>query len=203
MQSRKNLQGHLEGFALLLLPTTPPIPHCNQGQHAHLSGTHPWQHFIHPIADSSQGSNPLGGHLNAICTLHCICLHNFWPEMYSYIKKMCNACPGCVLSNPGCEKSSELVYHFPIESPFCVLFVDAYKAGNHSSFEGNEAYLISCCGMTSFAVMEPIKHATSQNFVSAIMKIQLQCGLCHTIVLDKDSKFFGAFKEACNLLQLN
>jgi hypothetical protein len=35
------------------------------------------------------------------------------------------------------------------------------------------------------------------------MNIQLRFGLCHTIVLDKDSKFFGAFKEACNLLQLN
>ncbi len=148
-------------------------------------------------------SNPLGGHLNAYCTLHHICLHYFWPEMYSYIKKMCNSRPGCALSNPGRGKSSELVYHFPIEAPFCVLFVDAYKAGNHSSFEGDEAYLISCWGMTSFAVMEPIKHATSQNVVSAIMKIQLQFGLCHIIVLDKDSKFFAAFKEVCNLLQIN
>jgi hypothetical protein len=123
--------------------------------------------------------------------------------MYSYIKKMCNACPGCALSNQSCGKSSELVYYFPIKAPFCVLFVDAYKAGNHSSFEGDEAYLISCFGMTSFAVMEPIKHATSQNVASAIMKIQLQFGICHRIVLDKDSKFFGAFKEACDLLQLN
>jgi hypothetical protein len=147
--------------------------------------------------------NPLGGHLNANCTLNCSCLCYFWTEMYSYIKKMCNACPGCALSNPGHGKSSELVCHFLIEVLFCVLFVDAYKAGNHSSFEGDEAYLISCCGMTSFAVMDPIKHATSQNFASAIMKIQLQFGLCHTTVLDKDSKFFGAFKEACNLLQLN
>jgi hypothetical protein len=120
--------------------------------------------------------------------------------MYSYIKKLCNACLGCALSNLGCGKSSELVYQFPIEVPFRVLFVDAYKASNHSSFEGDEAYLISCCGMPSFVVMEPIKHAISQNFASAIMKIQLQFGLCHTIVLDKDSKFFGVFKEACNLL---
>jgi hypothetical protein len=35
------------------------------------------------------------------------------------------------------------------------------------------------------------------------MNIQLRFGLCHTIVLDKDSRFFGAFKEACDLLQLN
>ena len=51
--------------------------------------------------------------------------------------------------------------------------------------------------------MEPVKHATSQTFASAVMRIQLRFGLCHTMVLDKDSKFFGAFKEACDLLQIN
>ena len=40
-------------------------------------------------------------------------------------------------------------------------------------------------------------------FVSGIMKIQLCFGFCHTIVLDKDSKFFGEFKEAVDLLQIN
>jgi hypothetical protein len=148
-------------------------------------------------------SNPLGGYLNAYCTLHHICLRYFWPKMYSYIRNMFNACPGCALSNLRHGKSSELVYHFLIKALFCILFVDAYKAGNHSIFEGDNAYLISCCGMTSFAIMEPIKHTNSQNFASAIMKIQLQFEMCHTIVLDKDSKFFGAFKEACDLLQLN
>ena len=48
--------------------------------------------------------------------------------------------------------------------------------------------------------MEPIQLATSSSFASGIMKIQLRFGFCHTIVLDKDSKFFGVFKEAVNLL---
>jgi hypothetical protein len=43
--------------------------------------------------------------------------------------------------------------------------------------------------MTGFASMGPITHAISKNFVSAIMQIQLRYGFCHTIVLDKDSKF--------------
>ena len=64
-------------------------------------------------------------------------------------------------------------------------------------------YLIAACGMTGFSVMEPIQHATSSLFASGIMKIQLRFGLCHTIVLDKDSKFFGVFKEAVALLQIN
>ena len=148
-------------------------------------------------------SNPLGGHFNAFRTLHRIRLRYFWPEMYTFVKKMCSACPGCALANSGRRTSSELVYHFPVEAPFRVLFVDAYKAGSHAGFDGDEAYVIACCGMTGFAVMEPVKHATSQTFAAAIMKIQLRFGLCHTLVLDKDSKFFGAFKEACDLLQIN
>jgi hypothetical protein len=58
-------------------------------------------------------------------------------------------------------------------------------------------------GMRGFAVMEPVKHTTSTTFASALMKVQLCFGLCHTIVLNKDTKFFGTFKEACDHLQLN
>ena len=64
--------------------------------------------------------------------------------MYSYIKRMCNACPGCALANPTKSKSPKLVYNFPIKVPFLVLFIDAYLAGKHSSFNGSEVYLIAC-----------------------------------------------------------
>ncbi len=148
-------------------------------------------------------SNPIGGHMNAYHTLHCLRLWYYWPGMYSYIKRMCTACPGCALSNPTKSKSSKLVYNFPIEVPFLVLFVDAYFVGKHSSFDGLEVYLIACCGMTGFASMEPIQHVNSKNFASAIMKIQLRYGFCHTVVLNKDSKFFGVCSEALNLLQIN
>ncbi len=54
--------------------------------------------------------------------------------------------------------------------------------------------------MTGFSIMEPIPHTNSTNFASGIMKIQLWFGFCHTIILDKDSKFFKVLKEAVNLL---
>jgi hypothetical protein len=38
---------------------------------------------------------------------------------------------------------------------------------------------------------------------SAIMKIQLRYGFCHTIVLDKDKKFYGVCREALDLLKIN
>jgi hypothetical protein len=82
---------------------------------------------------------------------------------------MCHACPGCDLLNPSRGSSSELIYHFPIEMPFWVLFVDAYSAGKYSGFEGSKIYLIAACGMTGFSAMETIQHANSTTFASGIM----------------------------------
>jgi hypothetical protein len=123
--------------------------------------------------------------------------------MYAYAKCMCHACPGCALSNPTCGKSSELVYNFPIEAPFLVIHFDAYAAGKHSGFEGSDVYLIGCCGMCSFACMEPVTNPSATTFASAIMKIHLRYGFCHTAALDKDTKFYGVCREALDLLQIN
>ncbi len=35
------------------------------------------------------------------------------------------------------------------------------------------------------------------------MKIIMQYGFCHTVVLDKDSKFFGVCHESLDLLKIN
>ncbi len=147
--------------------------------------------------------NPIGGHLNAYRTLHRLRLCFYWPGMYSYVKQMCQACPGCALANLACRKSSELVYNFPIEAPFLVMFFDAYSAGTYAGYKGSECYLVGCCGMCSFACMEPITRASATTFASAIMKILLRYGFCHTVILNKDSKFFGVCCKAIDLLKLN
>ncbi len=116
---------------------------------------------------------------------------------------MCHACPGCALSNPTRGKSSELVYNFPIEASFLVIHFDAYAAGKHSGFEGSDVYLIGCCGMCSFACMEPVTNPSNTSFASAIMKILLRYGFCHTAILNKDTKFYGVCHEALDLLQIN
>jgi hypothetical protein len=147
--------------------------------------------------------NPVGGHLNAYRTLHCLRLCFYWPGMYSYVKRMCSACPGCALANPTKGHSCKLVYNFPIKAPFLVLHLDAYSADAHPGFEGSNVYLVACCGMCTFGALEPVTSPNATMFASAIMKIQLQYGLCHTVVLDKDSKFFGVFQESLDLLQIN
>ena len=147
-------------------------------------------------------SNPIGGHFNAYCIFHQIKLRFYWPGMYSYITDMCKKCPGCALSNATKRRSSELIYSFPIEAPFKVIHIDGYTAGKHQIFEGDKLYLVVCCGMCTFAVMEPVAKRTSTSFASAITKIMLCFGFSHTVVVDKDSKLLVSAKMHCSFSKL-
>ena len=51
--------------------------------------------------------------------------------------------------------------------------------------------------------MEPVANANASTYASAIMKIILRYGFCHTVVLNKDSKFFGVCQEALDLMKIN
>jgi hypothetical protein len=147
-------------------------------------------------------SHSVGGHLNAAHTFHHICLQFFLPNMYTCITKMCHSCPGCPQFNLKCKKSSELIYNFSIEALMMVLHIDGYQARKELGFEGSSHYLIMCCGMRTFAVMDPISNPYAMTY-AAIMKIILCFGFCHTVILDKDNKFFDVYHEALDLLQIN
>jgi hypothetical protein len=84
-----------------------------------------------------------------------------------------------------------------------VLHINGYQAGKVSGFEGSTHYLVACCGMCTFAAIEPILNANSTPYASGIMKIILCYGFCHTILLDKDSNFFGICCKALDLLKIN
>jgi hypothetical protein len=51
--------------------------------------------------------------------------------------------------------------------------------------------------------MEPVSKPSSTTFASAIMRILLRYGFCHTAVLNKDGKFFGVCRKALDLLRNN
>ncbi len=148
-------------------------------------------------------TNPIGGHFNTYHTLHCMRLRFYWPGMYKYINCMCHACPGCNLANPTNSKSARLIYHFPIEAPMMVLYIDGYSAGKQVGFEGSKTYIIARCGMCTLAAMEPVTNPLANTFASAIMKIILRYGFCHTVVLNEDRKFFGVCHESLDLLKIN
>ncbi len=116
---------------------------------------------------------------------------------------MWQACPGCALANPTKGRPCKLVYNLLIKVPFLVLYIDAYFAGAYSGFGGSDIYLDACCSMSTFSSIEPPTGANSTTFASAIMKIQHRYGFCHTVLLDKDSKFYDIFCKSLDLLKIN
>jgi hypothetical protein len=147
-------------------------------------------------------TNPTGSHLNSCRTFHHLGLRHYWPGMYSYIK-------GCALHAQDVPLLTQQKKNHPnwyiispskLHSESCT---DDYSAGVHFGFKGSPSYLISSCGMCSFGILEQITGATTFTFASTIMKMQLCSGFFHTVVLDKNSKFFSICRESLNLLKIN
>ncbi|KAL3787769.1 LOW QUALITY PROTEIN: hypothetical protein HJC23_009820, partial [Cyclotella cryptica] len=148
-------------------------------------------------------ANPIGGHFNAYRTFSRIRLRFFWPKMYHYISDLVHKCAACRLSNATLRKSSELVYNFPATEPMSVMHVDCYTAGHLRTYDNITCYMVGACNMTAFGLLEGITEPNSTTFAAAIMRFQLRHGFFHTMVLDKDSKFYATFRDTARLLKLN
>ena len=140
-------------------------------------------------------ANPIGTHLDTLCTSHCICQHYFWPVMYQYTKCLVKAFPGCSLSNIAQICSSDLVYDFPINTPMCMLFIDIYSSVADLNFNSFKHYLITAYGMTAFGTRKPTIEQTAEAFAAALMKIWFCFGFFHTIVVYKASAILGVFAD--------
>ena len=148
-------------------------------------------------------SNPIGGHLSLYQTMHRIRLRFYWPNMVKYIQDMINRCPGCKMANATIHRKNNHLYSFPIDAPFRTIHIDIYTLGKTQSFDGIVALFIVVDHMTSFAVIEPVTATNSDAFSKALMKILLTHGLCHTVIIDADSKFKATFSEVIDFLKLN
>ena len=107
------------------------------------------------------------------------------------------------MANATTNRKNVHLYSFPIDAPFRTVHVDIYTMGKTESFDGYKALFILLDHMTSFAVVEPLSQLNSDSFSKAMVKIILQHGLCHTVILDADSKFKATFTEVINNLHLN
>lgn len=156
---------------------------------------------LHNIVFVAFHSNPIGGHFNAARTFHRLCLHFYWPHMYKYIEDMCRTCPGCALSNPTKINQQNLYTTSQLRLHSWYFMLISMLQENMPALKVAQFSLY--CSMCTFACKEPIVQANASSFASAFMKIQLQFGICHTVILDKDSKFLGVFWECLDLLKIH
>ena len=122
-------------------------------------------------------ANPIGGHLGPALPLHRIRLRYHWPHQYKYITDLCAKCAGCSLSNSFHHPTSELIYSFPFECPFMVVFMDIYHVGAHESFTGDKYILLATDAMTAFTIYEPLPKVNANLLDGAMMKILLNEGI--------------------------
>ena len=122
--------------------------------------------------------------------------------MFAQRGKCCRQCTGCALANLT-RHISELCYKFPVEDRFFVLYVNGHQFGVHKNFEGSDSCFIAADCMASFACMEMVTDASATIYVLTLMKIMMRYDICHTLVVDKDSKFVNVFTEVVDLLQFN
>ena len=84
-----------------------------------------------------------------------------------------------------------------------VLHVEGFTVGSSINYAGDKGFIIAACGICTFAVAEPVPESNSTTYAQALSMMMLRFGLAHTIVLNKDSKFYPFFSQYCLLLYLN
>ena len=112
-------------------------------------------------------------------------------------------CPGCHMANSTINKKNIPLYSVPIDAPFRTVHIDIYSLGTSESLDGYKALFILLDHMTGFTVIEPVKQLNSGSFSKVLMKILLQHDLCHTVIIDANSKFKATFSEMIDKLHLN
>ena len=115
---------------------------------------------------------------------------------------MISKCEGCTLEGAMTSPSKELVYGFPIDGTMNVLHVDDFTVGASINYTGDKSFLVAACVMCTFAVADPVPESNWTTYAQALSMIMLRFRLAHTIVLDKDSKFYAVFSQSCLLLDL-
>ena len=102
------------------------------------------------------------------------------------------------------RRGQELMFSWPVISPFVILHVDLWMQGHHSDPNGNMALMNAMCDIGEFVVVVPVPDESSATLASYFMQhVLMKFCLCHLVVLDDGSPLKGAFIAMCNALNLN
>ena len=101
------------------------------------------------------------------------------------------------------KTSRELVYSSPIDAPFKLTYDDISKVGDIEFYQGESGVFIIQDMLSEFLIIEEVTEISSLEFAKFAMKVILGHDLCHTFVVDKNSKFMAIFKPVMSTLKIN
>jgi hypothetical protein len=99
--------------------------------------------------------------------------------MRKQVDEMVAACPHCTLANSRKQVKYELMFGWPLDSPFCTLHVDLWSTGDASGDDSQAHLLNSMCDMTQFVVSTPSPVILASALTSVFMQdFLLKIGFC-------------------------
>jgi hypothetical protein len=100
--------------------------------------------------------------------------------------------------------NKELVFSWPVTSPFFILHVDLWAPGPLTDYRGN-TYLLACmCDLTCFVVQSAVTNITSHDLARVFYEeFLLKFGMCGMVIIDAGSNFLATFEAMmCNVLTI-
>ena len=98
------------------------------------------------------------------------------------------------------HRGQELMFSWPVSSPFAILYVDLWMPGHHTDPNGYMALINTMCDMSQFVVVVPVPNNSSATLASFFMQhVIMKFGLCHLVVLD-DGIPIKEFSSPCAML---
>ena len=109
----------------------------------------------------------------------------FFASMCADIKEWMQQCPNCILTCRWRRQGQELIFSWPISSPFAILHVDAWSPEHMTDHNTYIALTNIMCDMTQFVVVVPVPDKYSATLASHFMQhVLLKFGMCHLVVIN-------------------
>jgi hypothetical protein len=112
---------------------------------------------------SAYHASPVTGHMKEFKTLHHLRLRFLWPKMRADIASWVRMCPHCVLTDKQTRENKELVFSWPVTSPFFILHFDLWAPGSLAEYRGNTYLLAGMCNLMGFVVQSAVTSITSHD----------------------------------------
>ena len=116
---------------------------------------------LHRIIFSLLHASPAAGHMEEYKILYRIRLRFFWPRMRSDIHQWIKECPYCRLTFHLRRRGHELLFSWPMSSPFEIIHVDLWMPGKFTDSNGNTALMNAMCDMSQSVVVVPVTNESS------------------------------------------
>ena len=145
-------------------------------------------------------ATPIVGHMGEYKTLYRITFRFSWYRLRSDVSDWIKQCAHYMLTYRWRRRGQELMFSWPVSSPFVNFHVNFWMSGHHINPNGHMVLMNTMCDMSQFVVVVPVPNENSATLASSFMQhVLMKFGLCHLVVLD-DGSLLKNISSPCVIL---